>query len=165
MNLSICYPPHPIETSHFSIFLAGTIDMGYSRNWQQEVIAYLSKQAINRKLTIFNPRRKDWDNSWVQDIANPDFNQQVNWELDALETADLIILYLEKDSKSPISLLELGLFADTEKVVVCCEKGFWRKGNVDIVCQRKGIIIFENIEDMLLFISTQKPFEQLLTIV
>ena len=159
MNLSICYPPHPIETSDFSIFLAGTIDMGYSRNWQHEVIAYLNKQAINRKLIIFNPRRKDWDNSWVQDMDNPDFNQQVNWELDALETADLIILYLEKDSKSPISLLELGLFADTKKVVVCCEKGFWRKGNVDIVCQRKGITIFENIEDMLLFISTQKLFE------
>jgi hypothetical protein len=159
MNLYICYPPHPIETSHFSIFLAGTIDMGYSRNWQQEVIAYLSKQAINRKLTIFNPRHKDWDNSWVQDMDNPDFNQQVNWELDALETADLIILYLEKNSKSPISLLELGLFADTKKVVVCCEKGFWRKGNVDIVCQRKGITIFENIEDMLLVISIQKFFE------
>jgi hypothetical protein len=159
MNLYICYPPHPIETSDFSIFLAGTIDMGYSRNWQQEVITYLDRQAINKKLTIFNPRRKDWDNSWVQDMDNPAFNQQVNWELDALEAADLIILYLEKDSKSPISLLELGLFADTEKVVVCCEKGFWRKGNVDIVCQRKGITIFENIEDMLLFISTQKLFE------
>ena len=155
MNLSICYPPYPIETSDFSIFLAGTIDMGYSRNWQQEVIAYLSKQAINRKLTIFNPRRKDWDNSWVQDIDNPDFNQQVNWELDALETADLIILYLEKDSKSPISLLELGLFADTKKVVVCCEKGFWRKGNVDIVCQRKGIVVVDTLEEMLRGLSYQ----------
>ena len=129
--------------------------MGYSRNWQQEVIAYLSKQAINRKLTIFNPRRKDWDNSWVQDIANPAFNQQVNWELDALEAANLIILYLEKDSKSPISLLELGLFADTKKVVVCCEKGFWRKGNVDIVCQRKGIVVVDTLEEMLRGLSYQ----------
>jgi len=76
----------------------------------------------------------------------------VNWELDALEKADYIIMFLEKNSKSPISLLELGLFADSGKLLVCCEEGFWRKGNVDIVCQRKGIKMFENLERIINYV-------------
>lgn len=37
--------------------------------------------------------------------------------------------------------MELGLCAGLfpEKVIVICPDGFWRKGNVDIVCERFGI--------------------------
>jgi hypothetical protein len=65
----------------------------------------------------------------------------VEWELAGLERADVVVIYLAPGTKSPISLLELGLHAgrNPHKVVACCPDGFWRKGNVDIVCHRYGV--------------------------
>jgi len=37
--------------------------------------------------------------------------------------------------------------------MVCCPEGFWRKGNVDIVCQRFGIRQFLKLEDVIGFIK------------
>lgn len=48
-------------------------------------------------------------------------------------------MYFDPSTKSPISLLELGLYARAGKMIVCCPDGFWRKGNVDIVCFRHKI--------------------------
>ena len=45
-------------------------------------------------------------------------------------------MYFDPNTKSPISLLELGLFAKSGKLIVYCPEGFWRKGNVDVVCKR-----------------------------
>jgi hypothetical protein len=69
--------------------------------------------------------------------------------LDALNKSDLIILNLLPDSKSPISLLELGLYASSGKLLVCCPDGFWRKGNVEIVCERYDIPLYDSLDDLL----------------
>lgn len=53
-------------------------------------------------------------------------------------------MYFGKDSKSPISLLETGLFK--EKILCYCPDGFYRKGNVDIVAQRYGFPVWSNFE-------------------
>ena len=89
-------------------------------------------------MVIYNPRRDDWDPTWVQSADNPQFREQVEWELDGLELANMIVLYLAPGTMSPISLLELGIYAanGTKKLVVCCPEGFQRKGNVDIICER-----------------------------
>lgn len=126
-----------------NIFLAGSIEMGVAENWQDKV----KKLLKNRRVQILNPRRDDWDSSWVQDKDNPQFRQQVEWELEAQEKADKIIMYFDPKTKSPISLLELGLFAKSGKMIVVCPKGFWRKGNVDIVCERYNIKQVETLEE------------------
>lgn len=90
-------------------------------------------------VVILNPRRDAWDASWKNVASNKQFRQQVEWELEALENSDAILMYFDPATKSPISLLELGLFAHTDKLYVVCPSGFWRKGNVDIVCGRYGI--------------------------
>ena len=105
--------------------------------------------------TILNPRRKEWDASWEQRMDNPNFNEQVNWELDALEKATVILMYFDPKTKSPISLLELGLFAKSGKLVVCCPEGFWRKGNVDIICNRYGILQVEDLEEAIEFMKKE----------
>lgn len=132
------------------IFLAGTIDMGNSTDWQQKIIDDFQDFHKEEEIVILNPRRKNWDSSWIQTIENKQFNDQVNWELDALEKSDFIIMFFDKNSKSPISMLELGLFADSKKMMVCCEEGFWRKGNIDIVCKRKEIPTFKSLDDLIL---------------
>jgi hypothetical protein len=122
------------------LFLAGSIEMGKADNWQTKLVEALKDFPI----VILNPRRDDWDSSWVQSIDNPMFREQVEWELDAMEFADGIYMYFDPNTKSPISLLELGLFAKEEKkLAVYCPKGFWRKGNVDVVCKRYGVKQFD----------------------
>jgi nucleoside 2-deoxyribosyltransferase len=128
-----------------SVFLAGSIEMGNAENWQET----LSISLINSGWVVFNPRRDDWDNSSTQEFETPQFYQQVTWELNALEQSDLIIMYFDPNTKSPISLLELGLYARSGKLVVVCPEGFWRKGNVDIVCNYYNIPQFQSILDLI----------------
>lgn len=129
-----------------SVFLAGSIEMGMAEDWQTK----LTKSFHDAGFDVFNPRRDDWDSSWTQDFENPQFFQQVTWELNALEHSDLIILYFDKNTKSPISLLELGIHAKSGKLRVICPEGFWRKGNVDIVCQFYNIPLYTNFDTLLL---------------
>lgn len=134
---TVLKPPTPLPPtlSQPSIFLAGSIEMGRAELWQDAVAAALRDEP----LSILNPRRDDWDASWEQSSANPQFVAQVTWELDAQERADLIAMYFAPETYAPITLLELGLFAASGKLLVCCPPGYWRKGNVDVVCARYGI--------------------------
>ncbi|MEA1938192.1 MAG: nucleoside 2-deoxyribosyltransferase domain-containing protein [Pseudomonadota bacterium] len=126
------------------LFLAGTIEGGIAENWQARVERDLADQSG----TILNPRRDDWDSSWAQSIDNAQFRTQVEWELAALESSDLILLYFSPGTKSPISLLELGLF-HKKSPIVCCPEGFWRKGNIDIVCHRYGLDRVETLDALI----------------
>lgn len=150
--LKVIQPPTtlPDFIEEFTVFLSGTIDMGNSINWQQQVIDALKERDIN--IVILNPRRDDWDASWKQEIGNPQFKGQVNWELDGQYICDLNAMYFAPDSKSPITLLELGLAADSEKLVVCCPEGFYRKGNVDIVCERYDIDQLDSLDALIEYI-------------
>lgn len=145
--MKVFTPPNQIFLNRkTSIFLAGTIDMGQSEDWQAKVIERLKDKDVN----IYNPRRPDWDNTWRQSFKSPEFYQQVNWELDALEKADIIIMNILSDSKSPISLLELGLFAASGKLFVCCKDEFYRSGNIQIVCNKYNVPLFEDLDDLLM---------------
>lgn len=137
LNLEI-----PVKTKPI-IFLAGSIEMGAAERWQDKT-ASLFKDT---DFIILNPYRNYFDPSWKQTIDNSYFKEQVEWELDGLELADAIIMYFDPNTKSPISLLELGLMASSGKLVAVCPNGFWRKGNVDIVCKRYNIRQFDCIED------------------
>ncbi|MEZ0223597.1 MAG: nucleoside 2-deoxyribosyltransferase domain-containing protein [Alphaproteobacteria bacterium] len=130
-----------------SIFLAGSIEMGKAEDWQERIAGALRHLDV----LILNPRRAHWNAAWDQSIDNPDFKQQVEWELDALDSADMVIMYFAPETRSPITLLELGIHvaANPKKLVVCCPEGFWRRGNVDIVCRRFGVRQVSNIEDLI----------------
>jgi hypothetical protein len=126
-----------------TVFLAGTIEMGKSEDWQSIVQERLKDLPV----TFFNPRRDSWDSSWEQRETNQQFNHQVNWEMNKLNEADIIFMNLLVDSKSPISLLELGLNATSKRMIICCPPEFYRRGNVEIVCSRFGIPIYNKFEE------------------
>jgi hypothetical protein len=128
------------------IFLAGSIEMGRAEQWQERVVAAMSGVS---GLVILNPRRDDWDSSWEQRADNPRFSEQVEWELDMLDAADIVVMYLAAGTKSPISLLELGLHARSGKLRVCCPEGFWRRGNVEVVCRRYQVPMFASLDDLI----------------
>ena len=86
------------KKSYKSVFLAGTIDMGSSVDWQKDV-------------------------------------------------ADFILMNFLPDSKSPITLLELGLFARSGKLYVVCTEGFYRYDNVRITCAKYGVPVYDSLTD------------------
>lgn len=126
-----------------SIFLAGSIEMGLAEDWQKKT----SDIFKDYNLTFLNPRRDNWDSTLTQEMMNKEFSYQVNWEMDNLDECDIIFMNILPDTKSPITLLELGLHADSKKIIVCCPDGFWRKGNVEIVCSRFNIPLYNNFEE------------------
>jgi len=133
-----------------SIFLGGSIEMGTAEDWQTRLVNDLT----NYSGIILNPRRDNWDPSWKQSIYNPQFREQVEWELDALSCASIVIFYFDPKTMSPITLMELGLAAASgSNVVVCCPDGFWRKGNVEIICVRFAIPLYDNYEDLLVYLK------------
>lgn len=135
-------PPHRDGTALkcVKLFLAGSIDQGAARDWQADLTARLADLDV----AVYNPRREAWDASWDQSIDNPEFVEQVRWELDHLDQADIIALVFDENGKAPISLLELGLHAPSGKIVCFCPNRFWRAGNVQVVCDRYGIPLFED---------------------
>jgi len=152
-------------TGKVGIFLAGSIEMGKAEDWQTRVTKALKDVD---GIVILNPRRDDWDSSWVQSINNPQFNEQVTWELQAQEDSNIILMYFDPPTKSPITLLELGLLSQLKftkdgkrkHVIVCCPEGFWRKGNVDIVCDRY-LVPQVNTIDELVAMAKEKANEAL----
>ena len=130
------------------VFLAGSIEMGKAELWQQKVAKALSDIS---DVVIFDPRRDDWDSSWVQDpTPGTQFHTQVTWELNRISESDLILFYFDPKTQSPITLLELGVcLGSGKKVLVCCPDGYFRKGNVVITCRRFGVEVINNIDNLI----------------
>jgi hypothetical protein len=140
-------PPAPLSFTAGtpSIFLAGSIEMGAAEDWQTRVTDSLRELDV----VILNPRRDEWDASWVQSIDNPQFRAQVEWELEGLERASVVVMYFAPSTQAPVTLLELGLCARGGRLVVCCPEGYWRRGNVEVVCRRYGVPLFPALPELI----------------
>ncbi len=125
------------------VFLAGSIEMDTAEKWQDRV----AKEIQSSRTLVLNPRRDDWDSSWTARTSNKQFAEQVSWEHDGLHNSDIVFMYFDPKTKSPITLLELGLMADSGKLIVCCADDFWRKGNVEYICEEYGISLYTKMED------------------
>lgn len=135
------------------IFLAGTIGGGekseitHKVNWQKEAIELINKYYPHIDIVIFNPRRDNWPEKG--DKANIDY--QIQWELEHMEKADKIFMNILGDSLSPITLMEMGLWAGKEpnKLMVHCPTHFWRYDNVRNLCSRYGITLYPSFESLI----------------
>ena len=132
--------PFGVATHHTS--LPGTIDMGRSSDWQAALVARF-RDSIGGRWLFFNPRRREFH-------ASPaEMEYQVAWELAHLEAADLIVMNLLGDSRSPISLLEMGLYARSGKLFVACSPDYYRYDNVRITCRRYGVPLYDSLTALL----------------
>jgi hypothetical protein len=138
-------PARPPIAGRHSVFLAGTTTRTAGPDWREILIECLGDLSV----TIFNPLRPDWDSSWKEDVGFPPFREQVEWELDMQEEADLVVIYYGPNTDAPISLLELGLCARSGKALVFCHKEYRKRGNVCIVAERLGIEMVDSEEDIL----------------
>lgn len=136
------------------MFLAGSIEMGSAEDWQA-----LAERKFSEDVLVLNPRRDQWDSSWEQTIKNPDFRDQVAWEIEAQAKVSAVAFYFAPGTKSPITLLELGFAAGRRRegarqcLVVCCPDGFWRKGNVEFMCHEMSIPLLSDMDAFLAALS------------
>lgn len=141
-------PAH--SSLHPRVFLAGSIEMDKASKWQQSAIDFFNYNRED-EVVVCNPRRTDWP---VTPSAE-DINHQVTWELEQLEKADAVVMWLEAGTLSPVSLLEFGLLvgrASTgllNKIIVCAEPRFWRRDNVLITAERYKIPVAETFEELM----------------
>lgn len=148
-DFSILQPPVDLPVLQIgrrrpSVFLGGSIDNGAAEDWQSVLVERLQDLPV----TLLNPRAATWDPTLAQDISNPIFRAQVQWEITHLGRADLRVFYFAPNSLAPITLMELGMFADRGKAcLVCCPPGYWRRGNVQVVCERYNIPLHDDFDD------------------
>lgn len=123
--------------------------MGKAEDWQARVEREFSGED-DEDIILLNPRRDDWDSSWVQDpTPGTQFHEQVSWELESQDMSDVIVYYFDDDTQSPITMLELGLYADVKPIIVRCTSKFWRYGNVKMVCDKFYIPCVESFDDFI----------------
>jgi hypothetical protein len=125
------------EVNH-KIFLAGAIDMGAAVDWQAWVIDQL--KAVEH-LVIFNPRRVNF---------TPDtLDEQIVWELEALEMVNTIFMWFPKGAKAPISFFEAGLYWKSGKLLVGAEPGFYRRRNLELTAERYSLPLHASLQSMI----------------
>ena len=61
-------------------------------------------------------------------------------------------------SQSPITLLELGLYAGSDKLRVICTEEFYRYDNVRITCARYGVPLFATLQEAIEDIVKSRDF-------
>lgn len=126
---------------YVTIFLAGTIDMGNSENWQAALVETFS--SSEGRYILYNPRRDTFTNT------PEEMDYQVNWELDHLEKSQIIIMNILGSSKSPVTLLEMGLFMKSGKLLVACEPDYYRHANVLLTCARYNVPLYPSLQSLI----------------
>lgn len=136
-NSTIPLPEKAIGEKY--VFLAGSMDADQTTNWRTQCIT-----ALENSHHIFDPTHKEHDslNKW-------EMKNHINWELDALNRADIIILNFLPNALSPISLVELGLYVPSGKLIVICPKEFYKNTYVTTLCKKYNTPIFLSTEQAL----------------
>ena len=118
----------PLSKDNARVFLAGTIEMGKSVDWQTDVTNTLIANSVTLKdITVLNPRR-------MLAPGSDEIGAQIQWELNNIQAADVIFIHFAANSISPISLLELGLILGRsttyQLIIVSCDREYTRYDNV-----------------------------------
>lgn len=125
------------ENGKSYIFLAGSIENKLSGNWRKYVVDKLDNKNI-----FFDPTNKKHDHLNVKEMR-----VHIEWELDSLSMSDKIILNFLPNALSPISLVELGLYVASKKLLVICPKEFYKSRYVYTLCEKYNTPIFFNLKE------------------
>lgn len=134
------------------VFLAGSMNT----EWRQKLMNNWSSLTRNNNVgnvVFVDPTRRDWDSSWTTKYGDAKFYQQTKWELSTMRQCDWVIVYLNKDSKSPVSMVETVLNMD--RVLLVRDDEFWQAGYIDILCEEFGIPQFDSLDKVLEYLQLQ----------
>lgn len=123
--------PDNTDVPGFKVYLAGAIDMGHAIDWQSTAIAGLADVS---DLVVLNPRRAKFDDDTR--------DEQIRWELDALERADVILVWFPSDARAPIALLETGLYMSSGKLILGAGPRYWRRRNLELTADKYNVPVY-----------------------
>lgn len=121
------------------IFLAGSMAAKSEINWRQTVV-----DELQESYHFLDPTNPNHDT--LEDL---EMRKHIKWELDELKKADYIIMNFLPDSLSPISMVELGMYIATNKLIVVCPKEFYKWRYIDTLCKEYNTPIFNQLEEVL----------------
>jgi hypothetical protein len=99
-------------------------------------------------VTVLNRARLDWKSEWKRDRSfNPRWGDQAKWVLDGLEAADVIAIYFARETAQAKDLMELELWARSERCVVGYSQGYSEEEKVRVICERFDIECVASVED------------------
>lgn len=119
-----------------SIFLAGSMDHKQEGSWRDTISAEFGAYSI------FDPTNNNHDH-----LNTKEMKRHINWELDALQLSDMILLNFLPNAQSPISLVELGMYIRSNKLIVICPQEFYKSNYVHTLCKKYNTPIFNNITE------------------
>lgn len=125
-----------------AVFLAGGITG--CPDWQAEIIKMLDVD----NLVVYNPRRSKFDNS------NPVMvYEQIKWEYQHLQRAQVISFWFPKESICPIVLYELGFHLNSQKpLIIGIDPGYCRTTDVivqsSLAREDNSIIIVHSLQHL-----------------
>jgi hypothetical protein len=60
----------------------------------------------------------------------------------------VIVMFFDPNTISPITMAELGLYANSRRLVVCCPRGYFRRANVRFYCKKYGVKQVYTLEEL-----------------
>jgi len=66
-------------------------------------------------------------------------------------------MYFDPATHAPITLCELGLLARSGRLLVACPDGYFRKGNVEVVCARYSVPLLPDLATLIAALRARLP--------
>lgn len=125
------------------IFLAGSMDINQPYTWRKNVI-----KTLNSKACFLDPTRLDHNT-----MNNIEMENHINWELEALALSDIVFLNFLPTSQSPISLIELGMYVKSTKLLVNCPDQFYQSRYIKALCKKYKVPIYPSLNESLQYLK------------
>ncbi|WP_055447706.1 nucleoside 2-deoxyribosyltransferase domain-containing protein [Lacinutrix mariniflava] len=126
-------------------FLAGSMDFNESNSWRQKIM-----QEMKHLVHFLDATRIEHN-----DFSDSQMKEHIEWELDALIISDKIILNFKEDSKSPISILELGMYVKSSKLVVVCPNKFYQRRYINVLCNKYNTPFFDSFDEAIEYLKKE----------
>jgi len=129
------FPLEDISTNKKLLFLAGSIDLDLPGNWRAVV-----SNKLSDTFDFIDPTTPQHNT-----MSQRQWDEHVLWELKAMEKTNVILMNLLPEAKSPISLIETGLYVRSQKMIVSCPLDFYKRNYLEELCRFYNTPIYENL--------------------
>ena len=136
----------PELQGYLKIFLSGSIAFSPKADWQQKFINAMTRltdptngdpRFNDKQFVVINPKAPLQNPE--MSLANQEFTQKTQWELQMYQQADAIFCNFLKKSVNPIAFNGLLYNALSQKVIVRCPAEYQFYPYINLVCLNSGI--------------------------
>ena len=142
------------KNKKFTIFLAGPTPRSLDvKSWRPDFIKQLWDNGFNGN--ILTPENREQDSLY-------DFEKQINWEVNGLETADLIVFWIPRNLETMPAFttnIEFGNYLNSGKIVVGFPEGSPNNRYIKKRCEMNEIPLFHNTDRLCSYVCAYEKEE------